>query len=452
MSTMMHLTIDLLHLDLNNFRTIHQKNEVHAINSMISISPDKFWALLDSLIDDGYLPTENIILLQANGHKIVKEGNRRIAALKMIYGYVKNIDIPESSNKKIQEISEDWKRANKNIPCTIYDSSESETVDKIVSLIHAKGEKAGRDHWTAVARARYDRDQKGLSEPGLDLLEKYLKNGKNLSENQIERWSGDYPLTVLDEAIQKLFNPLGLKSSGEISKIYPQKNKTLIEKILFDIGIQRLGFKEIRDKNEFFGNKYGMKVSGSSPTSSAAQTKPTSAANKTGDKPSKSTPPNPIVPASNDPKSVSRKLKSFQPRGKGREKLVTLLNELKKLRIKDHPHSFCFLLRSMFEISAKLYCIDFKSLGGPSATKKDGSEKALADLLREITNYMTKNKSDKEKTKVLHGAITEIAKKDGVLSVTSMNQLVHNPSFSISPSDICILFVNIFPLLEEMNK
>src|SRR3990172_11755064 len=107
MSTMMHLTIDLLHLDLNNFRTIHQKNEVHAINSMISISPDKFWALLDSLIDDGYLPTENIILLQANGHKIVKEGNRRIAALKMIYGYVKNIDIPESSNKKIQEISED---------------------------------------------------------------------------------------------------------------------------------------------------------------------------------------------------------------------------------------------------------------------------------------------------------------------------------------------------------
>lgn len=448
MPIMKHLNIDSMNLDLNNFRTIHQKNEFHAINSMISISPDKFWALLESLIDDGYHPTESIILLEANNNIIVKEGNRRIAALKIIYGYEKGIDVPDHINNKIKELPDEWKNSNKAIPCTIYQQSESEKVDKIVSLIHAKGEKAGRDQWTAVARARYDRDQKGKSEPGLDLLEKYLKNGKNLSENQIERWSGDYPLTVLDEAIQKLFSILGFKSSSEISKNYPLKNKTLIEKILFDIGIQRLGFKEIRDKNEFFGNKYGIKIDTSSSSSHPDQAKP---AKKTTNK-STSTTLNPVAQASNDPKSVSKKLNSFQPRGKGREKLVTLLNELKKLKIKDHPHSFCFLLRSMFEISAKLYCADYKSLGGPSANKKDGSEKSLADLLREITIYMTQNKTDKEKTKILHGAITEIAKKDGVLSVTSMNQLIHNPSFSISPNDICILFGNIFPLLEEMNK
>lgn len=415
MPTMKHLKIDSLSLDLNNFRTIHQKNEFHAINAMISISPDKFWALLESLIDDGYHPTESIILQETDGKIIVKEGNRRIAALKIIYGYEKKIDVPESIKRKIQALTDDWKKANINVPCTIYKSSESETVDKIISLIHAKGEKASRDQWTAVARARYDRDQKGLSESGLDLLEKYLKNGKNLSENQIERWSGDYPLTVLDEAIQKL------------------------------------GFKDIRDKNDFFGNKYGMKV-GASTSSSSTSSSQTNPANKTSTKPSTSTPSSPIAQASNDPKSVSRKLKSFQPKGNGREKLVTLLNELRKLRIKDHPHSFCFLLRSMFEISAKLYCADCKSIGGPSAKKKDGSEKALADLLRDITTFITKNNTDKDKVKLLHGAITEIAKKDGVLSVTSMNQLVHNPSFSISPNDICILFGNIFPLLGEMNQ
>ena len=72
--------------------------------------------------------------------------------------------------------------------------------------------------------------------------------------------------------------------------------------------------------------------------------------------------------------------------------------------------------------------------------------------MRDIQKHITKNNSDKEKTKELHGAITELAKPEGLLSVTSMNQLVHNPSFSIQANDISILFGNVFPLLEEMNK
>ena len=50
-----------------------------------------------------------------------------------------------------------------------------------------------------------------------------------------------------------------------------------------------------------------------------------------------------------------------------------------------------------------------------------------------------------------HGAITELARPEGILSVTSLNQLVHNPSFSITEGDICTLFGNIYPLLEAIN-
>lgn len=156
--------------------------------------------------------------------------------------------------------------------------------------------------------------------------------------------------------------------------------------------------------------------------------------------------------ASNDPKSVYQKLNSFKPKGAGRDKLVTLLNEAKTLKIDKHPHAFCFLLRSMFELSAKAYCTDHKSAGGPSAQKSDGKDKELKELLREITNHLTNNGTDKTKVKALHGAMTELGKSDGILSVTSMNQLVHNTSFSVSPSDISILFGNIFTLLDEMNK
>ena len=73
-------------------------------------------------------------------------------------------------------------------------------------------------------------------------------------------------------------------------------------------------------------------------------------------------------------------------------------------------------------------------------------------VLRDITNHLTKNKADKERTKQLHGAMTELARPEGLLSVTSMNQLVHSPKFSVTTGDVCQLFGNIFPLLEAMNE
>jgi len=135
----------------------------------------------------------------------------------------------------------------------------------------------------------------------------------------------------------------------------------------------------------------------------------------------------------------------------GRDKIAALLVEIRTLKLETHPHAFCFLLRSLFELSAKAYCADHKTKGGPDPKRKDGSDKSLADLLRDIVKHLTNNGADKAKVKVLHGPMTELAKKDGLLSVTSMNQLVHHPYFSVSPPDICILFGNVFPLLEEMN-
>ena len=101
----------------------------------------------------------------------------------------------------------------------------------------------------------------------------------------------------------------------------------------------------------------------------------------------------------------------------------------------------------MFEISAKVYSAEHNL----SLTKSNGREKTLTESLDTVTKHLTNNNSNIPMVKVLHGAMTEIAKTDGILSVTSMNQLVHNPSFSIVPSDICILFGNIYPLLEAIN-
>jgi hypothetical protein len=75
------LPVKELRLDLANFRTTTQQGEAAAIHAMVSVSPDWFWALTESILDEGYHPTENILVLRADDGSaklVVKEGNRRI--------------------------------------------------------------------------------------------------------------------------------------------------------------------------------------------------------------------------------------------------------------------------------------------------------------------------------------------------------------------------------------
>jgi len=474
------LKVSELSLDLNNYRTVPQKSEEDAINAMITIKPEKFYAIIESIIENGYLLTENLIILQ-DGKYIVKEGNRRTAALKLIHGFhdKNSFNLPNSLKQKIESLGEAWKSENMIIPCYIFSLEEKEAANKIISLTHAKGEKAARDPWSSVARARQNRDEKKASEPVLDLLEKYIEQGQNLTNQQKERWSGDYHLTVLEEALRTITPRLGFNSISELVQQYPNtESRTTIEDVIRAIGLEEFGFKEIRDKHSDFAAKYGVpkktpnldSPSKSAPNNSSAlnqkQALSESSSKKTSpkeaskpsfsfeelDEKAKTTPqkqPSKKKPKAHpvhDQKAVNQTLRKFTPLGSNRQKLVALRDELKRLKIKDNPHAFCFVLRSMFEISAKIYCEE-----NSIPTEGQRGSKTLSQLLSAVTTHLTENSTNQGMVKTLHGANTELSKREGLLSVTSMNQLVHSTTFSIAPHDICTLFNNVYPLLEAMN-
>ncbi|HEY4136658.1 MAG TPA: hypothetical protein VGO34_15755 [Alphaproteobacteria bacterium] len=444
-----------LSLDLKNFRTVPQANELEAVQAMISISPDYFWALTTSLLDDGYLPTENIVVLKDGAsHLRVCEGNRRIAALKLAHGYIssKIFDVPEDVENKILALTPQWKRDNAQIPCAVYERSESDVVDKIVTLIHGKGDKASRERWEAVARARHNRDKLDASEPALDLLEKFLASGRNVTTDQKKRWAGSYPITVLDEAIKKSSKRFGASNGPDLVDLYPTiKYRSRLDEIMKNIGLEQLGFKQLRDSQNDFLEDYGFAPEEEKPTvtdssSSADGTQAGSA------KPTRVRSKKTRAASSNDPRSVMRTLRTLAPVGNSRKKIVSLRDEALRLKLDRTPMAFCFLLRSMFEISAKIYCDAHKRTGGLSTLDTNGRDKTLKKLLGDVTKHLTADNADKEMVKKLHGAKTELGKSDGILSVTSMNQLVHNPSFTTNASDISSIFGNIFPLLQAMNE
>jgi hypothetical protein len=458
------VAVKSLHLDLDNYRTISQKDEIKAVQAMIAIKPEWFWALAKSILEGGYYPTENIIVLKggSSGRKmIVKEGNRRIGALKIIFGYIGHIDdlkMPSEIKSTIGGLTRDWKEANKSVPCAIFSHNEAETVDRIVARTHGKGDRAGRDMWNTIAKARHNRDKNGVSEPALDLLEKYLTKGKNLTPEQRERWSGEYPLTVLDDAMKRIVSRFALAAFRELADQYPRvKYKLELENIIRDVGLKSLDFKKVRDKDIDFAEAfYGIpapapKTKPSTPeeTTSVASKKGTGTTSGTASKTKTTTAK---ATAIKNPQTVKNALKKFTPRGEKREKIVTLVEEAWKLNLNNHPHAFCFLLRCIFELSAGAYCQDHKQNGGPSMKKKGGGDKFLVDALRDIVKHLTCNSTDKLKQKELKGAMTELATQDGILSVHSMNQLIHNSNFTIDSAHICPVFFNVFPLLREMNK
>jgi len=456
------ISIRNLTLDRTNYRTVPQRDEAAAVHAMIALKPEYFWGLAESLLADGFLPTESIIVLKDGKDYIVKEGNRRIGALKIIHGFlqIKGLDIPEEIKTKLCSIDAEWKQKNAFVPCTVFEKSEADLADRIVDLVHGKSEKAARLDWNSVARARHNRDRNNRVELGLDLLEKYLKKGRNLTPQQKEAWASDYSLTILNDVLPRLATAAGMPANKLVEKYPDVENRNGLENLLRDIGMAVLKFQNIRSAE--FGPTYGFK-----PAPQAPLANPISGTSILGNSPSTTQTPGTVPsympggiqkPISagpktaaaplNEPKSVSRKLRTFAPKGKTRDKLVSLLVEIKKLKIRDHPLSFCFLLRAMFEVSAKAYATDHNI----SLVDK-GKDRRLADVLKDIGKHLTNNfDAQHSLTKPVQAALMELAAKNELLSITSLNFLVHSPTFSLDERHICTRFHNVYPLLQEMNR
>lgn len=452
--------VDLL-LDLDNFRTLPQKNEKDAIDTMISISPDNYWALFTSIIDNGYFETENLIVLNKNGNYIVKEGNRRISVLKLIYGLIPGFNLDVFYISKIKSLSNEWLTENTKIPCIIYDMSEMDKLNLQISLIHGKDEKAGRDRWSSMARARFARDVHGKDELGLDLIDKYFDNNFEISDNQKKKWSGTFPLTILNDALPKIVSVLNCETVKSLVDNYPLNNKSLIDSIVFDIGNGLLDFKEVRSESFLKNDKYHQKINcetiENSSLDNLKEKNPVFEKNEFSNNSKESN--NSSRTKSERKKcsygladwhSVRKVLRSFKPHGVGNEKIVTLKDEMLQLDISKNPLAFSFLLRSMIEISLKSYAENNSAAFELFENKEKNRDRPLKKIVNDAIIFF--EKIDVSNQKKLYPAKSTLSNDNSILSVTSLNQLIHNPKYSLSSTDICVGFHNIFPLIELLNS
>lgn len=238
MSEHRDISLNSIRLNTHNPRIRKADSQFECALRMYNDGKASFDALLKSISLKGFLRGENIIVQRdpsARGKFIVVEGNRRIAALKILHGdkeFVERQDAPSVWLKRSKEFRQDLLDASKNVPCLIFDDSKADhdTMLDEIGVRHAND--APRDDWPPVQRERFVRDHRDKNTPHLELLERFFLEHPGLDDE----WSPSYPLTYLQDFMLPLSRHFGYADAWEMANAYPDKaTRDTIDRLIKDI-------------------------------------------------------------------------------------------------------------------------------------------------------------------------------------------------------------------------
>lgn len=465
------LPLTNLKLDINNFRHPHVEDEVSCVNCLNASNPNAYVGLLNSILSDGYLPTENVLVIESgDGCYSVMEGNRRVSLLKLVHGLIPldAVNIDNQLRLLIQSATEDIKRDTREISCSVYAASEIALVKRIVARIHAKGDSAARNPWEAIGKARQNRSE-GNREPALDLLEKVLEINNIVTPEEKYQWLLNYPLTILQEILPKICIALGVSIESVLSSIQTLDRRDKIIEIVIGIGRGLIHFRDIRESD--FLERYGIIVASQQidehssdvhgTISDAVASGVSTAANENGD--SSSAVNRETVGALPRPRSqtirvkLRRCLQKIGVYGSNREKIKKLIWEMKALDAEKTPLIFAYSLRSLIDMSVHAYANENGiPVYIPTGTHGERKAIALSSLIETIRNHIVANRTywgvQENKNRLNEASRRCTQTRQSFLSISDLNDIVHDTTTIVNPQLLESEVPVIIPLISAMNN
>lgn len=437
--------VDLL-LDLENPRISRAGGQNDALQKIIEDQDIKLVALADSIIEDGGLnPMDRLLVIKspdAEGKHVVIEGNRRLAAIKILHNLavLTGLEVRSPIQKRFEALGANFDVTTvEPIDCyEVKDRAEGAT------WIHQRhtGENEGRGivDWSAVATRRFTgRD------PALQALDFVMTHG-GLSDDEKRAIETRFPITNLDRLLstpavrakigveikdQKLLTNL---PADEVMKVLRRMvrdlaNKTVVVTALKKVGQQVDYVSNLRQDLPNLSRKsniqksidaFGVQDFKQSP-SPKPKLKPIPTLRKV------------LIPKECRPNVTNAKIKE-------------ILIELRDLPLKDYPHAISVLFRVFLETSVDTY-LTRSSI--PLVVKTGGGDrdKSLRKKVEEATAHMIANGTPK---KHLDGVLKAINEKHNPLNVDTLNNYVHNSFFSPQERDLRVAWDNAQPFFEKM--
>lgn len=442
------ISVANLALDVQNPRLEEgQENPRDALTAMIEAQGDKLVALAADIVADGLNPSELMIVMpddKTDNRFVVLEGNRRIAALKLLdqpslgEGLLK-----QRALRRLSDLHRVFLDSPiRTVTCTVV--AKREDADHWIALRH-RGQQAGAGlvPWGAVESARFAA-RFGRTDPALKALEIVAQRGE--LDDDTRSKLGDVPITNLQRLLSDRYvrDKLGIdKEKGELLTSYPDAevlkgltrvvrdlaNDTIIVSDIYRANQRKAyvdGFKksELPDPNTKLSSQRAFGTDGGVTVPIAAKRK---------GKPSK---PSTLTRRTLVPRSARLAIAD--------RRISNIYGELKRLNIEKFSNAGAVLLRVFIELGVDDY-IGRNSL----MDSKQLTNSFLKDKLRTACNHLEQTAVMTKKELV---PIRRAVNEQHLLasSVKTMHQYVHNKHYSPSPAELKIAWDNFELFMQKV--
>jgi hypothetical protein len=423
------IKISELRLDPENPRITGDHGQINIRQALLDDQGSKIGELAADIAKYQLNPMDRLMVLQPDKSKneyVTLEGNRRAAALQILANpsLLEDLAIPDALRNKLINLADDFDpKSVEPIPAVVMPDRES--ARRWIELRHT-GQNNGRGivDWNSVQTARFRGDRT------LDLLE-FVKLKGSLTAEEKTAIASNFPITTLDRIVSnpQVRQKLGIQiTDGEYYFTFPQKEVLkALKHVVLDLATKKIKVDAVKNKEQQIEYVDGI------PKTSMPSGPKLKVAESVSDilKVQPAPPPSQPEPA---PSPLNRKTlvpKSFVltiANGKAAQ----LFYELRTLNIEKFPIAGAISLRSFVEAVVEIYC-SFNQLATKHvAGKNAGKSFSLAQKVEAVLVHVGPSLTKQENT----AARTSLTAPDSVISVSRLNEYVHNPAMFPSKNDL----------------
>jgi len=444
-----NVQVSSLLLDLENPRlAAGPSNQRDALHALLRAEGKKTLELARDISERGLSPSERLMVI-ASGEDakrfIVVEGNRRLAALRLLAEPKLNGEgvLKKPTLTKLEAWSRAYqKRPVTTLECAVF-ASRAEANPWIERRHGGESEGAGLVGWGAIEKMRFDSRQNGVFHPELQILDFVAEHG-NLSDDVREKLH-DFPITNLqrlvdDSDVQKRLG-VEVDAKRRVTTKYPDAEAVKgWTRVVRDIATGAIKVGQIytaAERRKYLDKFKATELPDAGKATKTARVLAASDATATTAAAGGRKKRGRVAPLRKGMASTKCRLEISNPR------IARIFRELQLLRVEDFPNAAAVLFRVFLELTTDHY-FEKKKL-----TLADGQKESLSTKLVIVANDLeTKNVLTRNEAKALRHAASE--KKLVGANIVTFHSYVHNRDFAPLATDLRTYWDNLQPFFEKV--
>ena len=478
------LPIEDLRLDIKNPRIAEAASQRDALQKIVTDQDIKLVALAESIVEDGLNPMDRFLVIPSDGEPdkyVVLEGNRRLAALKILRNptVLTGMQVRGPVKKRLEELASAFDNDGLS-DADCFDIVAREDAAMWINQRHT-GENEGRGivDWSGVARARF----RG-SDPALQALDFVTMRG-GLTDDEKAKIAERFPITTLDRLLStpsvRAIIGVDIKAGKLLSGLPFSELIKPLQRMVRDLASGTITVTNLKRQPQMvayassLGNDLPDLTSASNSalpiedilpptpqaTSGANNNNGTAGANSgqgghagqgggdgsssyggTGGSSAASNPGTKKKSPSRGPALIPRTCVLRVTN----TKIAEVTKELRTLPVKTYPHAISVMFRVFLELSVDEYLKRHGINLTVTVTGGRVTDKKLAKKVEEAVQHMV---SAGAPARELTGITKALSDKHNPLHPDTLHAYVHNAFFSPTERDLTVSWDNAQPFFER---